>query len=114
MPEEPELTPEEIEAKKKKEIITSAVRVIQIQERARQARIYYLDIRKIFLMRKQLKQPGQKSAPEPDPETEKQAATKIQKYWRGHCAKEYVNRRERERRLLIGINAFCRLNCLMF
>lgn len=104
VPQEPELTPEEIEAKKKQEVITSAVKIIQTHERARQARIYYMDIHKIFLMRQQLKQPGQKPAPDPDPEVEKQAATIIEKYWRGHCTKEYVKRRERERRLLIGKN----------
>lgn len=101
MPAEPVLSPDEIEAMKKKQIITDAVKMIQIQERARQARVYFFQVNKIHVAKKQIV-PGKKPPPEPDPEVLNNAAITIEKYWRGHQVKETMKRREQDRRLLIG------------
>lgn len=101
LPEVPELSPEEIEAQKKKEVITFAVKLIQTHERGRQARNYYLEFFTINAAKKAIAA-GEKQPPTPEPSTLNNAAVGIQKVWRGHQAREYMKRREKERRLLIG------------
>lgn len=105
MPAEPVLSPDEIEAMRKKQVITDAVKMIQVHERARQARVYFFQVNKIHVTKKQIV-PGKKPPPEPDPELLNSAATTIEKYWRGHYVRQTLKRREQDRRLLIGKQNF--------
>lgn len=86
---------------RKKQIISNAVSLIQVAERARQARVYFFQVNKIYTIKKQ-QVPGKKQPPEPDPELLTNAATIIERHWRGHQVRHTLKRREQERRLLIG------------
>lgn len=89
---------------RKKETVTKAVKLIQNHERARQSRIYFLELFTIEALRKSLVPvPGQpKPPPPPEPEVLNKAAVKIETIYRGHQAKQLIKRKEGERRLLIG------------
>lgn len=101
VPPAPTFTEEELEAMRIKAIMKTTAEMIQKMERARQCRLYFNDLNKIHLLKKSLG-PGKKPPPPPDPELLAGSALHIQRLWRGHCAREYVRRREIERRLLIG------------
>lgn len=92
-----------MEAQRKKQIITDAIKLIQVHERARQSRIYFFQLNQMHLAKKALLVPGKKPPPEPDPELVNAAATHIQKMWRGHSVRQELKRREEDRRLLIGM-----------
>lgn len=80
--------------------------MIQIHERARQARIYYFQVNKLHLEKKKQQQmsPAQlKKIVEPDPQIFSDAAATIERVWRGHHVRKTIKRNEEERRLLIGI-----------
>lgn len=100
------MSPEEIEAFKKRQIITNAVKMIQIHERARQARIYFFQVNKLYVARKEQQQATgkPKKIEEPDPNLLNNAATAVEKVWRGHHVKQSLGRREQDRRLLISIS----------
>ncbi|EFA06079.1 IQ and AAA domain-containing protein 1-like [Tribolium castaneum] len=99
VPEVKELTEEELQEIKRKEQITSAVILIQNHERGRQARLYFDEKWKVNEYRRKIRE-GFK--PEPvDVETREKASLHIQRYWRGHCARQLVKRKELERRYLI-------------
>lgn len=94
-----ELTPEEIEILSKKLIITNAVNLIQTHERARQARLYYGDLDNL----RRLRAFANKKAEGQEKNIDNESALKIQTVWRGYTARQDYKRREKERRLLIGM-----------
>lgn len=94
-----ELTPEEIEILKQKQIITNAINLIQTHDRARQARLYYGDLDYLRKMRG-VKTKKSDSA---EKDIEEISAVKIQTIWRGYTARQEYKRREKHRRLLIGM-----------
>jgi hypothetical protein len=102
VPEVKILTQEEIEELKWKEKISGVVTLIQIAERARQARLYFQEKWKEHNYRKKIRL-GEKPSSQPPPEEQEYAALQIQKLWRGHCARQLVKRKEKERRFLIGM-----------
>lgn len=78
------------------------MKLVQTHERARQGRMYFLELYTILVSKKAALVPGKKAPPAPELEIVNPAAIEMQRKYRGHQAKEYVKRRERERRLLIG------------
>lgn len=101
MPEVKELTREEEEAIERKSKITTVVKLIQTMERGRQARSYFFEKNATHQQRKQIRE-GKKPT-SIDPEEQVKSTLRIQRLWRGHCARQLVKRKERERRLLIGM-----------
>lgn len=97
MPKEVILTPEELEALKKQQEITRLVTIIQKMERARQDRLYFLDISSRKGSR------GVKKKASISEELLNAAAILIQKTWRGYAVRELMKKREIDRRLLIGM-----------
>ncbi|KAK9869258.1 hypothetical protein WA026_003009 [Henosepilachna vigintioctopunctata] len=100
-----QLTPEEIEHKKREEVIKAAVDLIQRHERARQARLYHSEINVIYLKHLEESKPGKREiAKEAHTLEEKvKAATTIQKVYRGYFCRKYLKYREEERRILLGM-----------
>ncbi|XP_063918928.1 dynein regulatory complex protein 11-like isoform X2 [Zophobas morio] len=101
VPEVKVLTVEEMEALKKKEKISSIVNLIQVAERGRQARLYFNEKYNENEHKKKLRL-GLKPQ-EVDAENQEKSALQVQKLWRGHCARQLVKRKEKERRFLIGM-----------
>lgn len=100
--EEKVLTAEELAELKRKEEITEAVRMIQRMERARQSALYFLDLCNSRGGRRRAEAASRRK--EVVDNTDKEiAATKIQRYWRGYAVRQWMKRRERDRRLLIGM-----------
>ncbi|XP_044745551.1 IQ and AAA domain-containing protein 1-like isoform X2 [Coccinella septempunctata] len=99
-----ELSPEEKERQKKEAEITAAVEIIQRHERARQARLYHREIWAVFLMHKDDGSPKKgEQRREYTPEDKEKAARTLQRVYRGHYWRNYLKKKENERRLLIGM-----------
>lgn len=80
--------------------------MIQIHERARQARVYFFQVNKLYVAKKQQQETTTgkpKKIEEPDPQVLNNAAIAIERVWRGYLSRQTLRRKEQERRLLIGI-----------
>ncbi|KAI4467650.1 hypothetical protein MML48_2g00000914 [Holotrichia oblita] len=95
------LTEEEVEFMKKKEERNAIVKLIQSHERARQARLYVMDRRRVKAKLTDRSTPKKETPP--DPEIMNKAATEFQKLYRGYTARKDIQRRELARRYLIGM-----------
>nr|CAH7720166.1 unnamed protein product [Callosobruchus chinensis] len=104
--EEVELTPEEIEARKRKDKITESITLIQTAERARQERIYF-DIKEAIFKRKQAMKmlpPSQKKHQGGDESSIlDEPSLKLQSWWRGCSDRIKMKAKEVKRRMLIGM-----------
>ncbi|CAH1159710.1 unnamed protein product [Phaedon cochleariae] len=106
--EAPKLSEEDEKELKRKQIITEAVKLIQIAERARQERLYF-HIKNLIHHRKKTAiaaaQVHGNKALQAAENTEDLTAPliKIQSLWRGFSARELMKAKEIERRLLIGM-----------
>lgn len=96
------LTDEELEFQRKRGAIQKAVTLIQTHERGRQSRVYFFDLCRLHMMRIQASKPGYKPPPPLPKEIIDKSATLIQKTWKGYTTREYLKKKENERRLLIG------------
>lgn len=96
------VTEEDLKLELKKERINKAVTLIQTHERARQSRLYFFDVYHLHLMRLETSKPGYKPPPPIPKEILKDSANQIQKAWNGYKTREWLKKRETERRLLIG------------
>lgn len=94
------MTEEELQEIRHKEKITAIVTLIQRAERGRQVRLYFNEKWQVYEYRKRIRE-GHKPAEPADQETQEKSSVHIQRYWRGHCARELVKRKELERRYLI-------------
>ncbi|XP_057658129.1 dynein regulatory complex protein 11-like [Diorhabda carinulata] len=114
--EKPQLTEEELEKLKQKELITEAVKLIQTAERGRQERLYFLTKWLIYKKAKEVReklqqQQQQKIETKPENQSEieelrkkeNEAALKIQSAWRGFTVRRMIKHHEIKRRHLIGM-----------
>ncbi|CAH1966645.1 unnamed protein product [Acanthoscelides obtectus] len=104
--EEVVLSPEEIEALKRKERTTKCIMLIQTAERARQERIYF-NIKKAIFEKKQAMKtmpPSQQKKVQQVNETSllEDTTLKLQSWWRGCSDRLKLRAKEVERRMLIG------------
>lgn len=101
VPEEKVMSPEELEALRLKQIYNTTVTIIQKMERARQSRLYVLDLirRNMATGQKKKKKKGEE---EEEVVTFDDHAAFIQRNWRGFAQRLETKRREQDRRLLIG------------
>lgn len=81
--------------------------MIQVHERARQARLYYGDLNYYRYLRT-LKL--QNKLTDPGTEAKEASALTIQKYWRGYTAKRDFKEREKQRRLIMGMTQPSRIS----
>ncbi|EZA60539.1 IQ and AAA domain-containing protein [Ooceraea biroi] len=80
---------------------SQAIRLIQAHERARQGRLRYQFMKEIRQMKdRSIVKP---EVQEEDQESEKLAAMKIQKLWRGYITRRRIRKRRLEEMLLIGM-----------
>lgn len=85
---------------KKKEERNAIVKLIQSHERARQARLYILDRRRVKA--KTADRGTEQKEVAPDPAITNKAATDFQRLYRGYTTRKNIERRELARRYLIG------------
>ncbi|XP_011862615.1 PREDICTED: IQ and AAA domain-containing protein 1 isoform X2 [Vollenhovia emeryi] len=80
---------------------SQAVRLIQAHERARQGRLRYQFMKEVGEMKE--RSTTKPEVQEKDEESEKLAALKIQKVWKGYITRCYIRKRRLEEMLLIGM-----------
>lgn len=97
----PDLTSEEMEKIHKENLVNRSIQLIQNHERARQARLYFNELRQLAKTRKELAG-VQKPEEQPDSTVQNDAAIIMQKIWKGFADRQYLAKREKERRFLIG------------
>lgn len=83
---------------RQKAIISNAVLLIQVHERARQGRLYHGDLAYVRYIRTLKKKKDRVS----NSAIMEQSAMTIQTHWRGYRARSEFKKREEERRLLIS------------
>lgn len=102
VPEEKQLCAEEVAEMQRKQQVTENVKIIQIAERARQSRLYYLVKFTEKLQRKMMA--GEKILGKPlEPEVADEITRKTQSVWRGILTRELLKIKESERKMLIGM-----------
>ncbi|NXM04759.1 DRC11 protein, partial [Tyrannus savana] len=78
--------------------LPEAIKLIQVAERARQGRSRAVFMRRIYLEEKRTTKQEEQTGPSPD-----DAATRIQKVWRGHAQRKKTEKMREEEMIFLGI-----------